>query len=117
MKLNSLQELKNKIEECKNKQSVTKRLLTFCCSSGCVANKSLDVKSIFDNLIAENNLNSDIETKTVGCFGFCSQGPFVKVYPDNVTYKLVKESDVKEIFDLITEVNKMINSLITKLGK
>ena len=90
MKLNSLQDLKNKISECKNNHDVTKRLLTFCCSSGCVANNSLNIKKEFDKLIEENNLKSSIETKTVGCFGYCSQGPFVKVYPDNVTYKLVK---------------------------
>ena len=63
MKLNNLQELKTKIEECKHKPSITKRTLTFCCSSGCVANKSLDIKKVFDNLIEENNLTNEIETK------------------------------------------------------
>ena len=29
MKLNNLQELKNKIEECQNKPAITKRTLTF----------------------------------------------------------------------------------------
>ena len=113
-KLNNLQDLKNKIEECKNKPSVTERILTFCCSSGCVANKSLNVKEIFDNLINENNLNNKIQTKTVGCFGFCSQGPFVKVYPDNVTYKLVKENDVKEIFETHLLNNTIVERLVFK---
>ena len=45
MKLNNLQELKNKIEEFKTSNNTEKRLLTFCCSSGCVANKSLNVKA------------------------------------------------------------------------
>ena len=34
-----------------------------------------------------------------------------------VMLELFNDNDVKEIFGLITEVNKMINSLITKLGK
>ena len=34
-----------------------------------------------------------------------------------VMLEFFNDNDVKEIFDLITEVNKMINSLITKLGK
>ena len=34
-----------------------------------------------------------------------------------VMLNFFNKNDVKEIFDLITEVNKMINSLITKLGK
>ena len=114
MKLNNLQELKNKIEECKNKNNIKKRTLTFCCSSGCVANKSLDVKKVFDDLISENNLTNDIETKRVGCFGYCSEGPFVKVYPDNVTYKLVKEKDVQEIFETHLLNNTIVERLLFK---
>lgn len=34
-----------------------------------------------------------------------------------VMLEFFNDNDVKEIFDLITEVSKMINSLITKLGK
>lgn len=113
-KLNTLQELKSKIEECKNKKAIKKRLLTFCCSSGCVANKSTEVKTLFENLIAENNLSNEIETKIVGCFGFCSQGPFVKIYPDNVTYKLVKENDVKEIFESHLLNNTIVERLVFK---
>ena len=113
-KLNTLQELKSKIEECKNRKTIKKRLLTFCCSSGCVANKSTEVKTLFENLIAENNLSNEIETKIVGCFGFCSQGPFVKIYPDNVTYKLVKENDVKEIFESHLLNNTIVERLVFK---
>ena len=91
-KINSINELEKIIYDWKNNIRVTKKLLTFCCSSGCAANKSLNIKEMFDNLIKENNLQDKVETKTVGCFGFCSQGPFVKIYPDNVTYKLVKEN-------------------------
>ncbi len=114
MRLNSIEELKSKINDCKNQPQTQKRQLTFCCSSGCVANKSLDVKEIFDQLINEHNLQETIETKTVGCFGFCSQGPFVKVFPDNVTYKLVKENDVKEIFETHLLNNKIVERLVFK---
>jgi len=113
-KLNNIQELKNKIEECKSRNSTAKRLLTFCCSSGCVANKSLNVKEKFDNLIAKYNLEKEIETKVVGCFGYCSQGPFVRIYPDNVTYKLVKESDVEEIFHSHLLRNNVVEHLLFK---
>ena len=34
-----------------------------------------------------------------------------------VMLEFFNDNDVKEIFGLITEVNKMINSLVTKLGK
>jgi NADH-quinone oxidoreductase subunit F/NADP-reducing hydrogenase subunit HndC len=35
----------------------------------------------------------------VGCFGFCSQGPFVKIYPEDTLYRLVKIEDVDEIIE------------------
>ena len=35
----------------------------------------------------------------VGCFGFCSQGPFVKIYPEDTLYRLVKIEDVEEIVE------------------
>ena len=113
-KLNSIQDLKNKIADCKSKNITAKRLLTFCCSSGCVANKSLNVKQKFDDLIKEHNLEDKIETKVVGCFGYCSQGPFVKVFPDNVTYKLVKEKDVQEIFENHLLNNNVVERLVFK---
>ena len=113
-KLKSIQDLKDKINNGKNKSHTKKRLLTFCCSSGCVANKSLEVKTLFDELIIEHKLTKEIETKTVGCFGFCSQGPFVKIYPDNVTYKLVKETDVREIFDSHLLNDKIVERLVFK---
>ena len=113
-KLNSIEELKSKINECKNKKNSNKKLLTFCCSSGCVANKSLNVKQKFEDLIKEHHLEKEIETKVVGCFGYCSQGPFVKVYPDNVTYKLVKEKDVEEIFENHLLNNAVVERLVFK---
>ena len=115
MKINTISELKAKINECVLSQTTAKRTLSFCCSSGCVANKSLNVKAAFETLIKEHNLEEQIETKPVGCFGYCSQGPFVKVYPDNVTYKLVKENMIEsptEIDDHDIHLNQHISFLL-----
>lgn len=116
-KINSINELEKIIYDWENNIRVTKKLLTFCCSSGCTANKSLNIKEMFDNLIKENNLQDKVETKTVGCFGFCSQGPFVKIYPDNVTYKLVKEKDVQELFSSHILNNQIVERLVFKNDK
>ena len=113
-KFKNIEQLKKKINDCKTNNTINKRILTFCCSSGCVANKSINVKNAFDLLIKENSLKEKIETKTVGCFGFCSQGPFVKVFPDNITYRLVKESDVKEIFESHLINNNIVERLLFK---
>ncbi|MBQ4551048.1 MAG: NADH-quinone oxidoreductase subunit NuoF, partial [Oscillospiraceae bacterium] len=40
-----------------------------------------------------------VTVNIVGCFGFCSQGPFVKIFPEDTLYRLVKLEDVEEIFN------------------
>ncbi len=47
----------------------------------------------------ERGLSEKVTVNQVGCFGFCSQGPFVKIYPEDTLYRLVKLEDVEEIVD------------------
>ena len=44
-------------------------------------------------------MQDQVSVNIVGCFGFCSQGPFVKIFPEDTLYRLVKVSDVEEIFE------------------
>ena len=53
----------------------------------------------YDTLVAEHHLENKVTVNTVGCFGFCSQGPFVKIYPEDTLYKMVKIEDVEEIVE------------------
>jgi len=75
-----------------------KRAILLCGGTGCLSSNSLDIKGQFDRLIAENALEDKVTCNTVGCFGFCSQGPFVKILPEDTLYRLVKLEDVEEIF-------------------
>ena len=76
-----------------------KRAILLCGGTGCLSSNSLDIKGKFDELVAQNNMDDKVTVNTVGCFGFCSQGPFVKVLPENTLYRLVKVEDVEEIFN------------------
>ena len=76
-----------------------KRAILLCGGTGCLSSNSLDIKGKFDELVAANNMGDKVTVNTVGCFGFCSQGPFVKVLPENTLYRLVKVEDVEEIFN------------------
>lgn len=116
-KIKSIDQFREYVEKLKNEKPSEKRVLTFCSASGCVANKSREIKNRFDELIKLEHLEDKVETKSVGCFGFCSQGPFVKVLPDNVTYKLVKEKDVDEIFLTHILGNKIVERLVFKDNK
>ena len=48
----------------------------------------------------------------VGCFGFCSQGPFVKVFPEETLYVKVKVSDVEELFEKDIKNNEVVERLL-----
>ena len=75
-----------------------KRAILLCGGTGCLSSNSLDIKGKFEKLVAENHMEDKVTVNTVGCFGFCSQGPFVKILPEDTLYRLVKVEDVEEIF-------------------
>lgn len=76
-----------------------KRAILLCGGTGCLSSNSMELKEKFEALVAEHNLGDKVTVNIVGCFGFCSQGPFVKIYPEDTLYRLVKLSDVDEIFE------------------
>ena len=74
-----------------------KRHVVLCGGTGCLSSHSDEIKAEFEKLIAEKNLGDKVTVNQVGCFGFCSQGPFVKIYPEDTLYRMVHLSDVEEI--------------------
>jgi len=76
-----------------------KRAILLCGGTGCLSSNSMDLKAKFEELVAANNMGDKVTVNIVGCFGFCSQGPFVKIYPEDTLYRLVQLEDVDEIFE------------------
>jgi len=76
-----------------------KRAILLCGGTGCLSSNSMEIKAKFDELVAINGLNEKVTVNIVGCFGFCSQGPFVKIFPEDTLYRLVQIEDVEEIFN------------------
>lgn len=77
-----------------------KMYMLVCGGTGCKSSLS---DTIVENLKAElkqHSLEDDVQVIMTGCFGFCEQGPIVKMMPDNTFYVGVKPSDAK---DLIAE--------------
>ena len=102
--MKSIAELEAKVCSCtdaltaKLDGSNGKRAILLCGGTGCLSSNSMEIKAKFEKLIEENNMQDKVSVNIVGCFGFCSQGPFVKIYPEDTLYRLVKEKDVEEIF-------------------
>ena len=76
-----------------------KRAILLCGGTGCLSSNSMEIKAKFEQLVADHELGDKVTVNIVGCFGFCSQGPFVKIFPEDTLYRLVKEEDVEEIFN------------------
>ena len=105
-KLTSKEEFMAKFDSCKGLLALrvaggsldSKKKDILCCGgTGCHASCA---QEIMDNLRAEikaAGLENDVNVVQTGCFGFCAQGPIVKVMPDNIFYVQVKPEDAAEI--------------------
>ena len=76
-----------------------KRAIVLCGGTGCLSSNSAEIMEEFKKLVEEKGLSDKVTVNQVGCFGFCSQGPFVKIYPQDTLYRLVKMEDVEEIVE------------------
>ncbi len=76
-----------------------KRHIVLCGGTGCLSNNSKEIKEKFEALLEVKGLTDKASVNQVGCFGFCSQGPFVKIYPEETLYRLVQIEDVEEIVE------------------
>ena len=89
-----------------------KKDILICGDTGCLVS---DSKAIIDNLRAEvkaAGLEADVNVIQTGCFGFCAQGPIVKIMPDNVFYVKVKPEDAKEIVQSHIVEHKLVERLV-----
>ena len=76
-----------------------KKDILCCGGTGCHASNSQDLMANLREAIKAAGLENDVRVIQTGCFGFCAQGPIVKVMPDNVFYVQVTPEDAKEIVE------------------
>ena len=76
-----------------------KRHITICGGTGCLSSNSAEIMDEFNKLLKEYGLEDKVTVNLVGCFGFCSQGPFVKIYPEDTLYRGVTVAKVKTIIE------------------
>ena len=76
-----------------------KRAIVVCGGTGCLSSRSQELLDRLNLLIKEKGLEDKVTANIVGCFGFCSQGPFVKIFPEETLYTKVKVEDADEIIE------------------
>jgi NADH:ubiquinone oxidoreductase subunit F (NADH-binding)/(2Fe-2S) ferredoxin/NAD-dependent dihydropyrimidine dehydrogenase PreA subunit len=70
-----------------------------CGGTGCRASQSDVLMEKFKEALVDNNYDNEVQVVQTGCFGFCEQGPIVKIHPDNVFYVRVTPEDAKVIVE------------------
>ncbi len=117
-KIKNFDELNAAIEKCskcmdaKFTGSDGKRHIVLCGGTGCLSSHSAEIRAEFERLVSEKNLGDKVTVNQVGCFGFCSQGPFVKIYPEDTLYRMVKLDDVAEIVEKDIENGEIVERLL-----
>ena len=89
-----------------------KRAIVLCGGTGCLSSNSAEIRERLEKLVAEKGLSDKVTVNQVGCFGFCSQGPFVKIYPEDTLYRMVKIEDVDEIIEKDIEGGEVVERLL-----
>ncbi|MBQ8306094.1 MAG: NADH-quinone oxidoreductase subunit NuoF [Blautia sp.] len=89
-----------------------KRHIVLCGGTGCLSNHSREIREKFEQIIENKGLTDRVTVNQVGCFGFCSQGPFVKIYPEDTLYRLVQIDDVEEIVEQDIEGGVVVERLL-----
>ncbi|MBR0189401.1 MAG: NADH-quinone oxidoreductase subunit NuoF [Clostridia bacterium] len=98
--------------ETKFKGADGKRHILICGGTGCLSTNSNEIKLEFEKLIVEKGLQDKVDINQVGCFGMCSQGPFIKIYPEETLYRMLKVSDVDEILESDIKGGKVVERLL-----
>lgn len=86
--------------------------LLICGGTGCQASGSI---ALIDNIKKELEavgLQDEVQVVTTGCFGFCEQGPIVKVQPDNVFYVQVTPEKAQSIIREHVLKGRIVESLL-----
>ncbi len=68
-----------------------------CRGTACESSKADQLYDEIKLQVAANSLSDQVQVLRTGCFGFCEQGPIVKVLPDEAFYVQVSPDDAEEL--------------------
>jgi NADP-reducing hydrogenase subunit HndC len=70
-----------------------------CGGTGCESNKADEIYRALKRETEERSLTGEVQIVKTGCFGFCAQGPIVKILPEESFYVEVKPQDATELIE------------------
>ena len=95
-----------------NPANLAKHHVLICAGTGCSSSDSMEVMTALETQLAEAGLSAEIDVVKTGCFGFCSLGPIMVVYPEGTFYTHVKVSDVPEIVESHFKGGQLVERLL-----
>jgi NADH:ubiquinone oxidoreductase subunit F (NADH-binding)/(2Fe-2S) ferredoxin/Pyruvate/2-oxoacid:ferredoxin oxidoreductase delta subunit len=91
-----------------------RRGFAVCSGTGCLAAKSAPCAEALAKEVARLGLESEIELRRTGCYGFCERGPIVVVEPEGIVYLGVQAKDAAEIVDRAVSNQGVVERLVHK---
>jgi len=85
--------------------------LMVCAGTGCVSNRSLEVREALEKELVKRGLENEIQVVTTGCNGFCGVGPLMVVHPDGIFYQQLTPKEIP----LLVEEHFLKGRPVTKL--
>ena len=95
-----------------NPANLAKHHVLICAGTGCSSSDSMEVMVALEKQLADAGLSAEIDVVKTGCFGFCSLGPIMVVYPEGTFYTHVKVSDVPEIVESHFKGGQLVERLL-----
>lgn len=85
-----------------------------CGGTGCTSSNSETIIKKLKEEIRSKGLDSEVNVVRTGCFGLCSLGPIMIVYPEGCFYSMVKPEDIPEIVEEHLLKGRIVTRLLYK---
>ena len=85
-----------------------------CGGTACESNKSDEIVRLLKEHAEKNGISDKVVVIKTGCFGFCSQGPVVKIMPGRVFYTHVTPDHAKDIIEKHVLKNELLLRILYK---
>lgn len=113
MRVNSFEDLKKWHKLCPKKIDYKINVLV-CNGTSCLSSDSDMITQMLIKEVEKQGADAEIRVLKTGCFGFCGQGPIIKIEPEGTTYVQVKIEDVEDIVRIHLMNHMVIDRLLYK---
>ncbi|MBI3111867.1 MAG: NAD(P)H-dependent oxidoreductase subunit E [Ignavibacteriales bacterium] len=93
----TIEDLRERAGEERERQGKWKRRILYCSAAGCVSCGSKETAESLKQSLKTGGMDTEVEVVGTGCMGLCGEGPLVKVHPDDVLYERVDTSAANAI--------------------